>query len=69
MKILPIEKEIVNYAKSYYNNKKIKIDDILEWSSSEDVISKNLRDNEIMTKMETYGIWFAIDKKMDNRDK
>jgi sulfur transfer protein SufE len=55
-----IEKEIVVYLKRFYN-RDMKLKNLLEWSSSEKTIDKNLRDNENKYFIENMGLWIATD--------
>lgn len=64
-KTLPIETMIVNTLKFKFNNPKIKVDNILEWSTSEDQIDKNLRPDEGEIKMECCGVYIAVKKELD----
>lgn len=62
-KTLPIERMIVDALKMRFNNPKIKVDNILEWSTSEDVVDKNLREDEV--KLHLCGVYVAVDKTLD----
>lgn len=64
-KILPIERMILDSLKFRFNNPKIKVDDLLEWNTSEEHIDKNLRPNEGEIKMECCGVWIAVKKELD----
>lgn len=64
-KILPIETMILNSLKFRFNNPKIKIEDLIEWNTSEDAIDKNLRPNEGEIKMECCGIWIAVKSELN----
>lgn len=64
-RILPIETMILNSLKFRFNNPKIKINDLLEWSTSEAAIDKNLRSQEGEIKMECCGVWIAVKKELD----
>lgn len=63
MKALPIEREIVSELQSRFRNRKIKVADILEWSTSEAAIDKNIREGEI--KLQCAGVWVAVKKELD----
>ena len=66
-KTLPIEKMIVEHLKFELINSKIKVDDILEWSTSEATIDKNIREDEI--KLYLCGVYVAVSKTLDKRIK
>ncbi len=63
MQTLPIERDIVRELKTRFNNNKIKVDDILEWSTSEEAVDKNLREGEI--KLTCAGVFLAVKKELD----
>lgn len=62
-KTLPIEKMIVDSLKFRFNNPKIKVDDIMEWSTSESVVNSNLRDDEV--KLFICDVYVAVKKSLD----
>lgn len=62
-KTLPIERMIVDSLRFRFNNPKIKVDDILEWSTSEETVDKNLREGEI--KLPLCGVFVAVKKELD----
>jgi hypothetical protein len=68
-KILPIERMILNSLKFRFNNPKIKINDLLEWNTSEATIDKNLRPNDGEIKMECCGVWIAVKSELDKSKK
>lgn len=63
MKTLPIEKMIVADLKERFNNPKIKVNDILEWVTSEKLRDENLRDGEI--GLASCGVYIAVKKELD----
>ena len=64
-KLLPIEKDIVRKMQSQFNNPKIKIDDISEWSISAKVIDKNLRASEGEIRLPCCGVFIAIKSELN----
>jgi len=66
-KTLPIERMIVDSLRMQFNNPKIKVDDILEWSTSEATVDKNLRIGEI--KLEVCNVYVAVKKELDKSKK
>ncbi len=66
-KTLPIERMIVDALRFRFNNPKIKVDDIQEWSTSEATVDKNLRDDE--KKLTCCGVYIAVKKALDKDNK
>ncbi len=69
MSMLELERRIWKEAKETFNNPKLRLKDILEWSTSEDGAKENLRDGEVMIGIPSLGVWVVILKKHDKRKK
>lgn len=66
-KPLPIEKSIVFYLQRKLNNNKIKVEDILEWTTSEEMRNKNLQEDEM--PLDCCGVFVAVKKSLDKSNK
>jgi hypothetical protein len=62
-----MERAILASAKVALNTRNLKMDDILEWSTSETAVKKNLRDGEVMLPLEDMGVWVAVKREKDMR--
>ncbi len=60
-----VEKIIWQEAKKIFQNKKLRLKDILEWSTSEKQIRENLLDGEVMAQVLEF--WAAVEKIHDKR--
>ena len=67
MSMATLERAILASAKDALNNRKLKMDDILEWSTSEAVVKKNLRDGEVALYLPDPGAWLAVSREKDMR--
>lgn len=66
MSLQSLERALWQKAKQVFRNPKLRLKDILEWSSSQVAVEGNLRDGEVMAKVSD-GFWVAIAKKHDKR--
>jgi len=62
-----LEKLIVSELRIITKNPKIKKKDMLEWSTSEEVVRGNLQDGEIVITIPDLVVWVAIKKELDKR--
>ena len=67
MSMQSLEREILKEAKAVFNNSKLRLKDIMEWSNSEEAVKKNLRDVEVMAELPTLGVWVCVKKEHDKR--
>ena len=67
MRMATMEDAILASAKGALNNRKLKINDILEWSTSEAFVKKNMRDGEVALYLSDPGVWLAVKRKNDIR--
>ena len=69
MSIRDIEKKIWDEAKVTFNNPKLRLKDMLEWSTSESSVESGLESEDVMAALggEMKGIWVAIDSLHDKR--
>lgn len=66
-RIDPFEKKILEHLRFVVNNRNLKIDHLLEWSSDEATVDKNLRDGETKVHLTSLGIYCAIPNDQDKR--
>lgn len=64
---LPIERMIVEDLRVRLNNPKIKVDDLMVWSTSEILLDKAILENEI--KIQSCGVFVAINERLDKSKK
>lgn len=57
-KALQIETDLIGYLRIHFNNPYINIKHLFEWSTSEEVIDKNLLSSEIKLKAGSY--WISV---------
>ncbi len=72
MSLRDIEKKILNEAKVTFNNPKLQLKDIIEWSTSEVAVEDGLERDEVMALLGGQvvgGTWVAIDSCCDKRPK
>lgn len=58
-----IERVIVAEARTLLQNSKLRMKDLMEWSTSEDAIKRGLRDGELMFHLPDCGMWIAVKKE------
>ncbi len=61
-----VERQVWKEAKVVFCNSKLRLKHILEWSTSESAVKKNLQDLEVMASVPV-GCWVAILKEHDKR--
>lgn len=61
MTLTTIERNLLKEA-SKIIGRKLKEKDLLEWSSSEEIVRNNLQDGEQIIKLSDLGFWIAIPK-------
>ncbi|HUW35248.1 MAG TPA: hypothetical protein VM223_26865 [Planctomycetota bacterium] len=66
MSMQTLEREILAEAKVVFNNPKLRLKDILQWSSSEKVVKDNLQAGEVMASL-PIGVWICVAKAHDKR--
>lgn len=57
-KVLQIETDILGYLRIHFNNPHIKLKHLFEWSTSEQIIDKNLLSSERKLKVGSY--WISV---------
>lgn len=64
-----LEREILYALRAELNNRKIKLTDLLEWSSSQDKVVRGLREGEIHVDVVVIGARFycAVKAEFDKR--
>lgn len=67
MSMATLERAILAGAKVVFKNPKLKMKDILEWSTSEAQVKKNLGDGEAYAHVPDPGAYVAISKALDKR--
>ena len=68
MSLASLEREIVGDAKRLLNNPKLKLADVLEWSSSKSTVERNLEPNDMMIEIPSLKLWAAFPKTTDRRE-
>jgi len=61
-----LERDILAEARTTLNNRQLKMGDLLEWSTSKEVIRQGLRNGEMMLRL-SGGIWIAVSRMADKR--
>lgn len=67
MSMATLERVILASAREVFKNRKLRMKDILEWSTSEEQVKKNLRDGEVYAHVADPGAYVAIAKENDKR--
>ena len=65
MKLNKFERDLCR-ATNFIYSKKYKVDDLMEWSSSKEVVESNKRENESV--YEVLGVWVAFRDKAQQGD-
>jgi hypothetical protein len=68
MSIATLEQAIVAAAQIELNNPKLRIKDIIEWSTSEKAVRKNAQEYEVVVHIPDPGVWIAVLKSADKRE-
>lgn len=63
MSMATLERAVLAGAKVTFNNPKLKMKDILEWSTGQ----VTPQDGEVVARVEDPGVYVAIQKEMDKR--
>jgi hypothetical protein len=66
MSLATVERAIWKEAQEVACNKKLRLKDILEWSSSEEVVKGNMQEGEVVFPVSD-GLWVCILQEMDKR--
>lgn len=65
---MDIEKKIIQGLRVILNNRKLKADDLQEWSSNKEAIEENIQnDKEVYVYVPTIGVHCAVLKTADKR--
>lgn len=67
MSMATLERAVLAGAKLVLKNPKLKKGDIMEWSTSEEQVKKNLADDEVAVHVPDPGVWVAVGKTYDKR--
>lgn len=62
MSIRDFERSVIAEIKQITGHRKLRLKDLLEWSTVESVVKKNLREGEMMVHCPDLGVWAAIPK-------
>ncbi len=62
-----LEKSVWAEAKKVFNNPKLRLKDILEWSTSEEAIKGNTGVDEVVAVMPELGVYVCVAKSNDKR--
>ena len=65
MSMATLERAILARAKIVFKNQKLRLKDILEWSTSEDQVKKNLGAGEVYAHVKDLGAYITIAKEHD----
>lgn len=79
MALSPLERQVWTEARKLFNNPNLRLKDLLEWSTSEVLVKKNLRETEVMGGLlippsmsaelcAGLAIYVAIDRVHDKRN-
>lgn len=67
MSIQSLERAIVSGLRLEVKNPKLTINQVLEWSTSEEQVKKNLQPTDVMVELPGLGVFCAILKSVDKR--
>ena len=67
MGLRQLESSILHELRSETRNSKLRLKDILEWSTSEAAVDKGMQDGEVKVALPGLGVWCAIAKEHDKR--
>ncbi len=67
MSLAKLEKQIWMETREVFNNPKLRLKDLLEWSNREAAIKVNLEDTEVMAALPRLGVWVAVPRSCDKR--
>ena len=68
MSMTTLERVILAKAKAALKNPNLRRSQILEWSTSEDQVKRNFKEQEeVMLRLPDPGVWIAVDKTNDRR--
>ena len=60
-------KKIWMQSKMVFNNPKLRLKDILEWSASKESVKSHLESADVMIGLAGLGVWVAINRSHDKR--
>ena len=66
MTFAEMQRRVWTRAKEVFNNPKLRLKDLLEWSTSEDAVKRNMESGDVMAEV-SCGIWVCVLKKHDKR--
>lgn len=66
MSMRSLEQEILSKAKTLFKNPRLRLKDLLEWSTSEETVRGNCQDDEVVAEVST-GVWACVAKSNDKR--
>jgi hypothetical protein len=66
MSFATAERAIWKEAQEVACNKKLRLKDLMEWSTSEEIVKEGMLDNEVMFQVPS-GVWVCIPQEMDKR--
>ena len=67
MSMAALERAIIEEARKVLNNPSLKLNQIEEWSSSEQIVEANLKPTEIMIHCPKWDVWVAVEVTRDKR--
>jgi len=62
-----LERAIVQELRTVLKNKKLTINQVLEWSTGEDQVKKNLQETDVLVHLPGTGVYCAVLKTLDKR--
>lgn len=68
MSMKSLERVIINELRTLVKNPKLRLKDLLEWSTSEGAVDNNLQGGEVKVHLPGIGVWCAIAKEHDRRE-
>lgn len=67
MSMKTLERAIVQELRTVLKNKKLTINQVLEWSTGEDQVKKNLQETDVLVHLPGMGVYCAVLKTLDKR--
>lgn len=67
MSMATLERAVLWGAQTVFNNPKLKLKDIREWSTSEQTVKGNCGKDEVVARVPNPGVWVCIFKVNDKR--
>ena len=68
MSMATLERAVLDEAKTVLKNPKLKMKDIMEWSTSGEKVKEGCINDEIAVRCPSIGVWVAVSKTLDKRE-